>query len=197
MNRKPERGQAKVAIALLLAIIVLAWLFISMAANQRGMQAGADAIGEAAGKAIDNLTYDQEAENIIWQIEQGPAVEFWLNEQKLYPNKYAANKRPIESWAATNCYNNHGFFQLWEVRSDDQMNFDLHGLCQESDKKIYDIILRRRGTSNEYDFINAFMPKKERGNLLRDIIYWLKGKPGARAVNPPSDITIFIDGIAP
>jgi hypothetical protein len=77
------------------------------------------------------------------------------------------------------------------------MNFDLHGLCQESDKKIYDIILRRRGTSNEYDFINAFMPKKERGNLLRDIIYWLKGKPGARAVNPPSDITIFIDGIAP
>jgi hypothetical protein len=96
MNRKPERGQAEVAIALLLAIIVLAWLFISMAANQRGMQAGADAIGEAAGKAIDNLTYDQEAENIIWQIEQGPAVEFWLNEQKLYPNKYAANKRPIE-----------------------------------------------------------------------------------------------------
>jgi hypothetical protein len=197
MKTKSERGQAEVAIVLLLAIIALAWLFISMAANQRGMQSGADAIGEAAGEAIDNITYDQEAENTIWLIEQGLAMDFWLNKQKLYPNKYAANKRPVESWAATNCYNNNGFFQLWEVLGDDMINSDLHGLCQDSDKKIYDIILRRRGTSNEYDFINAFMPKKERGNLLRDIIYWLKGKRGARTVNPPADITIFIDGIAP
>ena len=194
MNIKSERGQAETAIVLLLAIIALAWLFMSLAANQRGMQAGAETIGDAAGDAIDNLTYDQEAEHIIWQVEQGVVMDFWLNKQKLYPNKYAANKRPVESWAATNCYNNNGFFQLWQVLSDDGMNWDLHGLCQDNDKSVYDIILRREATSNHYNFINAFKPKR---GILKDVIYWLKGKPGATTVNPPSDIIIYIDGIAP
>jgi len=194
MNIKSERGQAELAIVLLLAIIALAWLFMSMAANQHGIQAGAETIGDAAGDAIDNLTYDQEAENIIWQVEQGVVMDFWLNKQKLYPNKYAASKRPGESWAATNCYNNNGFFQLWQVLSDDGMNWDLHGLCQDNDKSVYDIILRREATSNHYNFINAFKPKR---GILKDVIYWLKGKPGATTVNPPSDIIIYIDGIAP
>jgi hypothetical protein len=52
MNIKSERGQAEMAIVFLLAIIVIAALFGMMAANQRGMQAGAESIGDAEGDAI-------------------------------------------------------------------------------------------------------------------------------------------------
>jgi hypothetical protein len=76
MNIKSERGQAKIAIALILAIIAIAALLGMMAANQRGMRTGADAIGEAAGEAMDSATGDQELENDTWIAQN--ALPAWV-----------------------------------------------------------------------------------------------------------------------
>ena len=63
MKLRSERGQAVLAVVLLLGLIVLAVYFGLMAANQRQMKAGADAIGNIAGNAIDDAA-GQEQEDI-------------------------------------------------------------------------------------------------------------------------------------
>ena len=215
MKKFSERGQGALVFVGLAALVAVL-LMLMMAGNQRNMQEGAEAIGDAVGDAIDSATtqqidtmgeagaetiesyvYDQTFEQRYLDLESGLVMTAWVSKQKLYPNKYAASKRPIDSNAATNCYNNFGTFETWEVLGDDKMNWDLHMLCRDTNKTIYDIILRRRGTSKEYDFINAFIPKKETGNLYQHIIQWLKGKMNAHSITPPSDITIYIDGVIP
>ena len=55
MNIKSERGQAEIAIVLILATVAIAAVFGMIAANQPGMRARTDLIGEAAGEAIDRM----------------------------------------------------------------------------------------------------------------------------------------------
>jgi hypothetical protein len=190
---KTGRGQSAVVVALIVAFLALFGYLAVTTLGSKGYQEGADAIGESVGEVIDNsiTTYDQDAENAIVQAAQ--ALSFWLNSQKLVPNKHSIERHGADAWAATNCYNNNGFFQLWQVKNEFG-EFDLHGLCRDSDGSILDVILRREGTSNRYNFINAFKPKK---GILRDIIYWIKTGKGGSTINPPSDIIIYVDGIIP
>ena len=186
MNIKFERGQAEMAIVLILAVVAIAALFGMMAANQRGMQSGAETIGDAASDAIDNAAHDQDFENQVWIAQN--AVGFWVNQQKLTPNKHSVERHGADAWAATNCYNNNGTFQIWRVG-----DTEFHMLCKDSNGSIFDIILRRwTNTSKEFDLTTCF--RKEKG--LRDALQWLINKRAVQA-SLPNDITIFIDGVAP
>jgi hypothetical protein len=186
MNTKSEHGQAAAAIALLLAILALALLLAGMAASQRGMQAGAEAIGNAAGNAIDSAPWDPGLEDQVRTAES--AAGFRVNQQKLVPNRHSVERHGADAWAATNCYNNNGTFQVWRVGSR-----EFHLLCRESDGSLFDIILRRRTNgSPEFDLTTCF--RKEKG--LRDALQWLMNKRAAKA-SVPGDITIYIDGVAP
>jgi hypothetical protein len=178
MNRKSERGQAELAIVLLLAIIALAWLFLSIAANQRGMQAGAEAIGEAAGNAIDHLSAEE------------TVMTWWVNNQRnLVPNKHAVESHGADAWATVNCYNNNGTFQIRRVG-----NREFHLLCKDDDGSIRDLILgRRSNNSKEFDMRNAFTPEP---NDWNSIDWWFKGK-GAEVVKAPKDMIIYVDGLIP
>ena len=188
MNIKSERGQAVVPLALI-ALIVFAVVYFGLIANQRNIADGADAIGNAVGETIDNYDRDQGIENLIWQIENGAVTQFWLNHQKLYPNKHAVDKHKDDAWATTNCYNNNGAIQMWMIDP-----FEFHLLCREANGTIRDLILgRESANSNTYFLKNAFTPKD--GTLSR-VLYWLKGKGGTQ-ITPPSNITITIDGMVP
>jgi hypothetical protein len=186
MKIKSEHGQAAVGIILLLAILALALLLAGMAASQRGIQAGAETIGNAAGSVIDTAQWDRELENQVRTAES--AASFRVNQQRLAPNKHSVERHGADAWAAASCYNNNGTFQVWRVGSR-----EFHLLCRESDGSIFDIILQRRTNgSKEFDLTTCF--RKEKG--LRDVLQWLMNKRAAQA-SLPGDITIYIDGVAP
>ena len=140
---------------------------------------GAEVIGESVGEAIDDVNAAE------------LAASFWVNSQKLYPNKHAIERHGADAWAATNCYNNNGFFQMWQVKNSFG-GWDLHGLCQDQDKLVYDIILRRDGKTNRYNFITAFKPK---GGFLKAVINYIKLGQKGEQVSPPSDILIYVDDV--
>jgi hypothetical protein len=161
---KSERGQAALGIVLIVAVFEIAFLLLGMAAHQRGIQAGAEVIGESVGEAIETYTYDQEIENIIWQVQNGIVSHFWVSQQKLRPNKHAIETHGDDAWAATNCYNNNGAIQMWMINP-----FEFHLLCQENDGTVRDIILGRNdSTSNRYFLKNAFTPKD---GTLKRVLY--------------------------
>jgi hypothetical protein len=182
---KSERGNSNVLFALL-AVFVLGLAFMGIASSLPGMKAGADTIGNAAGDAIDNTTHDQDLENMVWIAQN--ATAFWVNQQKLFPNKHSIERHGADAWAATTCYNNNGTFQIWRVGND-----EFHMLCKDIDGSIFDIILRRwSNTSKDFDFTSCF--RKEKG--LRDALRWLAGKRATNA-SLPEGITIYIDGVVP
>jgi hypothetical protein len=189
MKIKSERGQA--AVLVVLGIIVVAILFLGMAGNMPGMKQGADTIAESI---TDGSSGNGEIEYLVMQAEQSLAVHARIGTQPLSPNKHSVNRHREDAWAATNCYNNFGFFQMWQTKSEFGSTKDLHGLCADTNGTVYDIIFRQRDASNEYDLVTALKPKN---GILKNIIYWLKGKPGATVVNPPTNATVYIDGVAP
>ena len=65
MKKFSERGQA-VLVFVGLAALVAVILLLMMAGNQRNMQEGAEAIGEAVGDTIDN-TSQPSIEDLVWQ----------------------------------------------------------------------------------------------------------------------------------
>lgn len=194
MNIKSERGQAEVAIVLLLAIIALALLFMSIAANQHGMQAGADTIGDAVGDAIDDPgAEEQEWRNIEWQVQHGIVARFWVNQQRIYPNKHSIEEHAGDAWLATNCYNDHGAFMV--MRS--SITGDFYLPCREEDGTVRLTVWKRESaTSNRFHMESAYTPKN---GIWKKIESWLRGYHKATKVKNalPPDITLVIDGIIP
>jgi hypothetical protein len=186
MKKLFERGQG-VLVLVLLGAIVAAVMYFGLIVNAPGMQAGADTIGDAVGDAIDN-TSRPGIEDLVWQGQN--AISFWVNQQKLTPNKHSIERHGADAWAATNCYNNNGTFQIWRLG-----NTEFHMLCKETDGvTIFDIVLRRwTNNSREFDFRTCF--RKEKG--LADAIRWLRNKGAMENVKLPNDIIIYIDGVAP
>lgn len=176
MNIKSERGQGEMAIVILLAIVAIALLFIGMAANQRGMQAGANVIGDTVGNAIDNAA----------AVETYVA---WKGTQMLQPNKHAVERHGADAWAAVDCYNRNGAFHVMSTRFD-----GIHLLCKDDDGSIRDVILKQRGKTNEFDFDNAFTPQNGK---LQQVLEWIGRKTGAGKFTMPENSVIYIDDIAP
>lgn len=187
MNIKSERGQAEIAIVLLLAIIAIAAFFGMMAANQRGMQAGAETIGDAAGETIDNATRDQELENEIWIAQN--AVAAWVGGQRaLQPNEHAIINHGDDAWATVRCYNKNGTFHIMSTKDD-----GFHLLCRDDDGSVRDLILKRRAkNSNEFDMVNAYTPQD---GTQREVIAYVMRKFKAGKATMPSDSIIYVDGI--
>ena len=179
MNIKSERGQAEIAIVLLLAVVAIGFLFFSMSANQRSMQQGAEVIGEAVGDTIDNIT----AEDL--------AVGWWVNQQKLMPNQHAVEIHGADAWLTTDCYNRNGTFRIYRVG-----NQEFHFLCRDDDGSIRDIMFEREtNTSNRFHMKNAFTPQDY--GIEKDVLRWLTKNKNAQQASVPNDIIIYIDGIAP
>jgi hypothetical protein len=188
MKLKSESGQA-VIVLVLISVLVFGVVYLGLIANRPGIERGAEAIGDAAGEVIDDMSYNQEAENAILLAQDQMVSDFWLNQQKLVPNKHSVDRHGADAWAATNCYNNNGFFQLWRID-----NTEFHGLCQDENNVVRDVILKRRSNnSNEFDFVNAFTPKD---GWLKQVIYWIRGK-GGQMVAPPNNVVIYVDGVIP
>ncbi len=187
MNIKSKRGQAEIAIVLILVIIGIAALFGMMAANQRGMQAGAETIGEAAGEAIDNGTRDQELESEIWIAQN--AVAAWVGGQRaLQPNEHAILNHGDDAWATVRCYNKNGTFHIMSTKDD-----GFHLLCRDDDGSVRDLILKRRAkNSNKFDMVNAYTPQD---GTQREVIAYIMRKFKAGKAAMPSDSIIYVDGI--
>jgi hypothetical protein len=187
MNIKSERGQAEIALVLILAVIAIAAFVGMMAANQRGMQAGADAIVEAAGEAMDSAIGGQELENEI-QIAQNAIAVGVGGQRALQPNEHAILNHGDDAWATVRCYNKNGTFHIMSTRDD-----GFHLLCRDDDGSVRDLILKRRGkNSNEFDMINAYTP---RDGTQREVIDYVMRKFKAGKATMPGDSIIYVDGI--
>jgi hypothetical protein len=187
MKINSEHGQAEIAIALILAVIAIAALFGMLTANQREMQAGADTIGEAAGKVIDNAAGSQELENEI-RIAQN-AVAIWVGGQRaLQPTQHAILSHGDDAWATVRCYNKNGTFHIMSTRND-----GYHLLCRDDDGSVRDLILKRRArNSNEFDMVNAYTPQD---GSQREVIAYVMRKFQAGKAAMPGDSIIYVDGI--
>jgi hypothetical protein len=187
MNIKSESGQAEIAIVLILAIVAIAAVFGMMAASQRGMQAGADAIGEAAGAAIDSATGNQELENEI-RIAQNAAAAWVGSQRALQPNEHAILNHGDDAWATVRCYNKNGTFHIMSTQND-----GFHLLCRDDDGSVRDLILKRRvKDSNEFDMVNAYTPQD---GTQREVIAYVMRKFKAGKATMPGDSIIYVDGI--
>ena len=145
---KSECGQAALGIVLIVALLAIAFLLIGMAANQRGMQAGAEVIGERVGEAIDNVTAPE-----------------------LAPNKHAIQNHGDTAWKSTDCYNRNGAFQIWRIG-----NREFHLLCKDDDGSVRNIMLERESnTSNWFHMKNAFTRDNSTWDAVKA---WLESKGG-------------------
>jgi hypothetical protein len=182
---KSERGQGQMILVAIVALIAIAFLLAGMAANQHGMHAGANTIGNAVGEAIDDAQ-DQEWRNIDWQILNGTVVSFWVNQQRIHPNKHAIDSHDTEAIVATNCYNDHGTFMVLANRSD-----DWYFPCLEEDGKTVRLTIWKR-EGNIFHLKSAYT--KGDGawswNQLRE---FLQTKWGATKATFPSDGVLYID----
>jgi len=177
MNIKSKRGQALIVLALIgIAVLLFA---AGMTANLPGMKKGADTIGETVGDSIDNIT----AEDL--------AVSWWVNKQKLMPNKHAVEMHGADAWRSTDCYNRNGTFRIYRVG-----NQEFHFLCRDDDGSIRDIMFEREtNTSSRFHMKNAFTPQDY--GIEKDVLRWLTKNKNAQQASVPNDIIIYIDGIAP
>lgn len=185
MNIKSERGQG-VVVLVLLAGLVIAVVFLGLAGSMGGMKRGADAIGESVGGAIDEQL-DAAAEQVAMQDLQ--LAVYWKGSQILTPNRHSVERHGADAYAAVDCYNRNGAFMVFENKSGD---FNL--LCRDDDGKVRDVMLKRRGQSNIFDFKNAYTPKD---GVFARIDHWLRTTWQSRPSAMPSDAVIVIDGVAP
>jgi len=175
MNTQSKHGQALIVIVLIgIAVLLFA---AAMSTILPGMQKGADANGETVGDTIDSLT----AEDM--------AATWWVNQQKLAPNKHAVESHGADAWVTVDCYNRNGTFHIMSKK-----NVEFHLLCRDDDGSIRDTILKRRSkTSSEFDLVNAFTPKK---GILKDVIAWITRDGGVKGTMPDG-VIIYIDGAIP
>jgi hypothetical protein len=178
-----QQGQIAVVFALVL-IVVLAVAFMGIAGSMVGMKTGADAIGETMGDAIDNATYDQEFENLVWQAQNAVAAHVGA-QRALQPNQHAIAEHGNEAWAAVDCYNRNGTMHVMQTLDD-----GIHLLCNDNGK-IHDVIVKQRGNTKEFDMKTAFTPKR---GVLRDVLDWIRRKPGASKFTMPENSVIYVDG---
>jgi len=118
------------------------------------------------------------------------AVSWWVNQQRLTPNKHAVEMHSADAWRATDCYNRNGTWRIYRVG-----NQEFHFLCRDDDGSIRDTIWNRRtNKSREFDMVNAFTPQEY--GIEKDVLRWLSRKQAQQA-SVPHDIILFIDGVAP
>ena len=118
------------------------------------------------------------------------AVSWWVNQQRLTPNKHAVEMHGADAWRATDCYNRNGTWRIYRVG-----NQEFHFLCRDDDGSIRDTIWNRRtNTSREFDMMNAFTPQEY--GIEKDVLRWLSRKQAQQA-SVSNDIILFIDGVVP
>ena len=172
MHIKSERGSGDIVWIGLLGLVVLAAvLMFGMAANSKGMAEGAETIANTLTSGDANV------------------YTAWKGKQTLYPNKHAVQNHGADAWATVDCYNRNGSFH---VMSNADGDFNL--LCRDDDNQVRDVILKRRGNTNVFDFVNAYTPKG--GNLGR-IENWLRNTWRCGKGQMPNDAIIVIDNIIP
>ena len=174
MKKFSERSQGAL-VFVGLAVLVAVVLMLMMAGNQRNMQAGAEVIGDAVGEVIDNAA----AETYF----------AWKGTQTLYPNKHAIKNHAADAWTTVDCYNRNGAFHVMSNAAGD---FNL--LCRDDDGTVRDVILKRRGNSNIFDFKNAYTPKD---GTFKAIKYWLENTWKCSKGSMPKDAVIVIDNVIP
>ena len=177
MYLKSERGQIAVVALLVLAIVAVLLVF-AMAGNMPNMKTGADTIAETLTD-IDNQIAAQDYQQAAW----------WKGSQTLTPNRHAVERHGADAYSAVDCYNRNGAFMVFENKSGD---FNL--LCRDNDGKVRDVMLKRRGKSNIFDFKNAYTPKD---GVFSSIDHWLRTTWQSRPSTMPSDAVIVIDGVTP
>jgi hypothetical protein len=165
---KAERGQSAVLVGLLLIFVVGA-VFVLLAGGLPGMKEGADTIADS--------------------ITSGESYVMWKGTQTLYPNQHAIASHGQDAYDSVDCYNRNGAFH---VMSNADGDFNL--LCRDDDDLVRDVIVKRRGSSNIFDFINAYTPKG--GNFAR-IKYWLENTWKCGKGTMPNEAVIVIDGVVP
>ena len=152
-------------------------LAAGMAMHVTDMRKGTDTIGETVGNTDEIAAADL-------------AVSWWVNQQRLTPNKHAVEIHGADAWRSTDCYNRNGTWRIYRVG-----NREFHFLCRDNDGSIRDTIWNRRtNTSREFDMVNAFTPQEH--GIEKDVLRWLKRKLAQQA-SVPDDIILFIDDIAP
>jgi hypothetical protein len=149
-----------------------------MAVHAPDLKKGTNTIGETVGDDV----------NIIGAEDL--AVSWWVNQQRLTPNKHAVEMHSADAWRATDCYNRNGTWRIYRVG-----NQEFHFLCRDDDDSIRDTIWKRRtNTSREFDMVNAFTPQEN--GIEKEVLRWLSRKQAQQA-SVPNDIILFIDGIVP
>jgi hypothetical protein len=166
---KSERGQSAVLFGLLL-IFVLGIAFFAISSALPGMRQGADTI--ASTLTSGNETY-----------------VMWKGTQSLYPNQHAISQHGQDAYDTIDCYNRNGAFH---IMSNTDGDFNL--LCRDDDGSVRDVILKRRGSSNIFDFVNAYTPK---GGNFQKIRFWLENTWKCGKGHMPNDAVIVIDGVIP
>ena len=164
-----ERGQSSVLVGLML-VLVLAVAFFVIAGALRGMREGADTIA-------DSLT-DSEETYVMWK-----------GTQTLYPSQHAIARHGQDAHDSVDCYNRNG---TMHIMSNADGDFNL--LCRDDNGLVRDVILKRRGNTNVFDFVNAYTPK---GGNFQQIKYWLENTWRCGKGSMPDDAVIVIDGVVP
>jgi hypothetical protein len=187
MKLKSERGQAVLAVVLLLGLIVLAIYFGLMATNQRQMKAGADAIGNMAGNAIDEAAR-QKQDDIDWQVANGTVVSFWVNNQRIPTTDHAIARHGAEGVVAIQCYNDHGAFFIQANRKGD---WYIH--CLEEDGKTVRTTFWQR-VGNQFHLESAYT-KGDGAWSWSQIRTFFESKWGATKATFPADGVLYVDGV--
>ena len=187
MKPKSERGQVVLTFILLLGLIVLALYFFLMAANQPQMKAGADTIGNVMGNAIDDAAR-QKQDNIDWQVVNGRAASFWVNNQRIPTNDHVIARHGAEGVLAINCYNDHGAFF---VQANRQGDWYFH--CMEEDNKtVRTTIWQRFG--NQFHLKSAYT-KGDGTWSWSQIKAFFESKWGATRAAFPSEGVMYVDDV--
>ena len=140
----------------------------------------------AAGMILRN------AQTTVDTVTGGAAETYvaWKGTQTLYPNKHAIERHSTDADATVDCYNRNGAFHVMS-----NANGDFNLLCRDDDDgTVRDVILKRRGNSNIFDFINAYTPKDGTFNSIK---YWLENTWKCGKGSMPNDTIIVIDGVIP
>lgn len=180
---KSERGQATLGIVLIAAVLAIAFLLIGMAANQRGMQAGAEAIGESVGDVIDAYS-DPSAENDLYTLQTANIAMM-----ALVANKHALERHGVDAVITVDCWNRNGTWRVYR-----EGNTIFHMLCKDDDGSIRDIILERRSnTSSQFDLRSAYTPRDGSQQAVLSRLEGLKAELHTKGL--PKDMQIFVDGV--
>ena len=189
MNTKSEGGQAILVFVGILALVGIAVLMLMMAGNQRGMQAGAQTIGNAVGNAIDDAAYQQyqqEMQNLDWQVSNGTVVSAWVNNQRIYPNEHSLLRHDAAAMQAINCYNDHGTFLVMKNKRN-----DWYFNCLEEDgKTVRWTIWKQVGKKF---FMKTAYTKGDGSWTWNQIRTFLEREWGATKATFPSDGILYID----